>query len=384
MKMMKRIIMLALLLSASVALAESTPYNHEIDQHKTLLTRVKGKIFSEAKQLDKDKQLIKKTEQALRESESKLSSLTESVRKNQDKRKKIRRRLTTLEKDQRFLKRKLANQQKGLAQQIKLAYLIGPQPYVKILLNQEHPRTVSRMLTYYEYFHKERLRQINEIQDNMRTLNKKQQLIAKERENINWVDRSLRAKKRKLVIALTQRQKAMKNIHSELANKQAYLDRLYNDEKKLHGVIAELEDSKVQYLRDPVALSKRKGKLKWPVFGALAHHFGEAVEGKLHFNGVVINAGEGDPVHVIASGKVIYSGWLRGFGFLIIVNHGHGYLTLYGRNQTLLKKVGEKVRGGEIIARVGSTGGFMNSGLYFELRGNGRPLDPERWCSNKA
>ena len=126
---------------------------------------------------------------------------------------------------------------------------------------------------------------------------------------------------------------------------------------------------------------KKRGHLIWPTTGRIKHHFGTQIgQSELKWNGVLIEASQGQTVHAVAPGKVIFAKWLQGYGLLLIIDHGNGYMTLYGRNQSLLKKVGDWVKTNTTIATAGQTGGFSQSALYFSLRHNAKPLNPEKWC----
>jgi septal ring factor EnvC (AmiA/AmiB activator) len=123
-----------------------------------------------------------------------------------------------------------------------------------------------------------------------------------------------------------------------------------------------------------------KGRLRLPVRGELANQFGASREETgVHWKGVFIRSNTGETVHAIADGRVVYADWLRGFGNLLILDHGEGYMSLYANNEGLLRQVGEKVRSGDAIASVGASGGHAESGLYFELRRDGKPFDPMKW-----
>ena len=131
-----------------------------------------------------------------------------------------------------------------------------------------------------------------------------------------------------------------------------------------------------------LAFGTRKGKMPWPVRGGFVAEFGDSRnQGGLRWNGVLINASYGTPVRAITSGRVEFADWLQGFGFISIVNHNDGYMSLYGHNQALLKKAGDWVEAGETLATVGDSGGHENSGLYFEIRYQGKPVNPKLWCS---
>ncbi|MGV0951975.1 MAG: murein hydrolase activator EnvC family protein, partial [Azonexus sp.] len=138
---------------------------------------------------------------------------------------------------------------------------------------------------------------------------------------------------------------------------------------------------------EPVAsngdFARQKGSLRLPVRGSVAGRFGNPRDGGGTWRGLFIRAGAGSDVKVVANGRVVFAEWMRGFGNLLIVDHGDSYLSIYGNNDSLLKQVGQAVKGGETVATVGNSGGNPDSGLYFELRHQGQPIDPMKWASLK-
>jgi septal ring factor EnvC (AmiA/AmiB activator) len=181
--------------------------------------------------------------------------------------------------------------------------------------------------------------------------------------------------------ARKQRGLVLANLEQESQNRSASLKRLQDQQTQLERLLQQLNralaDSSPIDPNDPFA--KLRGKLAWPVAGKLAARFGEIRAGTMRWSGVMIDAERGSPVKVIHSGRVVYADWLPGMGLLIIVDHGGGYLSLYGHNETLFQQVGARVEAGDTLAAAGDSGGRSRSGLYFEIRRAGKPVDPTPW-----
>lgn len=280
----------------------------------------------------------------------------------------------------------LATQQQLLAGQLQASYSIGRQEYIKLLLNQQNPATISRVMTYYDYFNAARSKQIDDV-------NALLQAISEDRQQITLTSRALQSKHYQLEgerQALQARQSERNDLVAQLSQaiitKDKQLSNLLKNEKNLTQLIRNLKKAldDIPALPTEQPFVRQKGKLIWPAKGKVKKLFGRwRSVNKVKWQGVIISASEGLPVHSISHGRIAYSDWLRGYGLISIVDHGDGYMSLYGHNQTLLKEVGDWVENNEIIATVGSSGGLKQAGLYFEIRHNGKPSNPTRWCKKQ-
>jgi len=193
-----------------------------------------------------------------------------------------------------------------------------------------------------------------------------------------------RKRKRKRLAADEARRKVLvANLDESLKDKQVRLKAAMENERQLSALIQRLGREKPSVRQRVIrgVFAEQKGQLLWPVDGKIVAKFGHRRNREgLRWNGVTINAASGVPVLAVYSGKVVFADWLRGFGLLLILDHGSGYMSLYGHNQSLYKSVGDEVVQGEEIASVGMSGGLVKPALYFEIRHNGRPEDPQKWC----
>lgn len=277
----------------------------------------------------------------------------------------------------------LAEQRRALAAQIRAAYIIGRQDYLKILLNQEDPATVGRALTYYDYFNRARAEQIARIEQTLERIRIIEQGIAEESASLRNLRENQLAEQGELEKNHAERRQVLAHLSVTLENQEQELARRQQDKRHLESLLNTVQgafrDFPMPDASEP--FGARQGHLPWPVNnGQIAHAYGSSRGvGSLKWQGVVINAAEGEPVRAVAAGRVVFAGWLRNYGQLLILQHGDGYMSLYGYNRSLHKDTGDWVESGETIASVGDSGGQQDSGLYFEIRRQGNPLDPRPW-----
>lgn len=329
------------------------------------------------------------------------------------------------------------NKQDGeLAGQIKTMYVMGRKERLKLLLNQEDPVLTSRMLAYYDYLNARRVNQLSNTRDMLRRLEelKKQNEIETAQLEQNLAQKKL--EQNSVDAIKKQRAQLLRHATPDFLSNEQQINRLKDSEAALKNLLSTLQISnsdlsseiekarelrkKRQQAEEEIALvapklsdeeptvttlhkdkdvpiepikslsadnfpqleddfAKLKGELPWPVKGELMQKFGSArEEGKL--DGVIIAADEGTEIHSITDGKVVYADWMRGYGLIIIVDHGKGYISLYAFNQSLYKKVGDVVNSGDVIASVGLSGGHDRASLYFGIRKKGKAVDPIQWC----
>jgi septal ring factor EnvC (AmiA/AmiB activator) len=292
----------------------------------------------------------------------------------------------------RQLKQQKAESQARLDQleeerRVQRAALQERQEQVKLLLNQEDPATVSRMLAYHGYFTRSRNDRIQALRTTLAGLAVTGQDIIAQQERLDGLLQQQHEVAGQLADGQDERSRVLAKLQLQMKGKAQELAQLERDEQRLHKLVESLQ----QALRDipPAVTESRslhelKGRLWWPVAGHISMQYGSRqAGGKLISRGVRIKAQAGADVRAIAKGRVAYADWLRGFGLLLIIDHGKDYMSLYGNNQTLFKEVGEWVEGNEVIATVGSSGGQASAGLYLELRKKGRPFNPAPWFAGK-
>jgi murein hydrolase activator len=269
---------------------------------------------------------------------------------------------------------KILEHDRELMTQARAAYRLGEHEQLKLLLGQQDFSVSGRMLGYYAALTHARMREVQKLND---ALAKAGMLEAEIRADAGRLEESrlqLQAQLDHLQKIKVERQAIVARFHSDPATREQAAE-LATTGKRLQSVLGEIQPGEIK----PGEEAPR-GAAGWPVNGRIVANYGAQRDGG-RWDGVLIGATEGSPVHAVSNGKVVYSDWLRGYGLLIIVDHGNGYMSLYAFNQTLSKKVGEPVRKGEVLALVGNSGGNESPGLYFGLRQNGRPVDPLLWCA---
>lgn len=272
-----------------------------------------------------------------------------------------------------------------LSAQVRSAYTNGNQERIKLLLNQHDPASVGRLLTYYRYLSEYRGRNIDAVKTHLEELATLHREAAEERDRLADLAAARAAELSGLDEAQEQRKQMLADLRQRMQEEGAEMKRLAAQEQDLTRLIAELSSILADYpITSEEPFTALKGRLTWPVAGQLLHDFGQPrAGGRLSWNGVVLAAPRGREVRAVYHGRVVFADWLDGMGLLVIVDHGEGFMTLYGYNETTLKSAGDWVAPGDVIATVGESGGQMQPGLYFEIRKGTRPVDPRDWITRQ-
>ena len=279
----------------------------------------------------------------------------------------------------------LAEESRQLAAQVRSAYTSGQQERMKLLLNQHDPATLGRLMTYYRYLSEFRGENIDAVNSHIRELSDLREQAAAEEIRLGGLARARTADLSELKTAQEKRQGLLTTLQIKIAQEGSEIERLAAQEQDLARLIAELTTILSDYpITSEEPFSDLKGRLTWPIAGSLLHDFGQPrASGHLKWHGVVLAAPRGREIRAVYHGRVIFADWLVGMGLLVIVDHGEGYMTLYGYNETTLKIVGDWVAPGDVIATVGDSGGQSRSGLYFEIRKGTKTLNPRSWVSRQ-
>ena len=279
----------------------------------------------------------------------------------------------------------LAGESESLAAQVRAAYMSGNQEKIKLLLNQRDPATLGRVMTYYGYLNDYRAGNIETVSARIRELAEMRSQVAAEEARLSDLAKRQEQELRKLGQAQDERATLLAALKNKLATEGREIERLAAQEKDLARLIAELTSILSDYpISSEEPFIEHRGRLTWPVAGTLLQDFGQPrVGGRLKWNGVVLAAPRGKEVRSVYHGRVAFSDWLAGLGLLVIVDHGDGYMTLYGYNETTLKNAGDWVAPGDVIATVGDSGGQAQPALYFEIRKGKQPVNPRRWVTRR-
>lgn len=359
---------------------------------------------------------LKKTESEMGQLEKQVKGLQQELNKSNEE-------LKRLDTEKKKLQQSRLEQQRLIGIQARAAYQGGQQEYLKLLLNQQNPEKFSRTLTYYDYLSQARLEQLATFNETLRQLANVEQDIANQQNQLNEQKSALDGRREQLAEARKERQLALAKLNKDLSARDQKLKARQQEQAQLGNVLKTIEATLARQAREAAEARKlelaaeqarlkgdkagpgangplvsssgatyggnfasARGKLPWPVDGRLAARFGTARGGdeRTKWDGVLISAGAGSQVHAVHGGRVVFADWLRGAGLLVILDHGNGYLSLYGHNQSLLKDAGQIVKAGEAIATVGTSGGQNTPALYFAIRQQGRPSDPAQWCRRQG
>jgi len=278
----------------------------------------------------------------------------------------------------------LAAHRRGLEREAYSAYALGRQEPLRLLLNQDDPARLTRVMTYYRYLNRARAEHIGRIKTALVRIETLDHQIRERGQELETARAEQLAQKQELEQARARRGELLASLNRKALSQSQEIERLRADEQRLERLLGELKNYRVDIpppSGDERRFAASRGGLPLPARGRIVARFGEDKNrGDLKWRGIFVAAPEGRDVITVFRGRVAYADWLRGFGLLLIVDHGDGYLTLYGHNQSLRRRVGEWVEAGEVVASLGATGDAPQPGVYFEVRHNGEPHDPLRWC----
>jgi murein hydrolase activator len=280
----------------------------------------------------------------------------------------------------------LLHERAALAAQLRVAYMIGREEPLKLLLNQQDPLHSGRLFAYYGYFGRARAGQISDIQAQVQRLDALDVELTQQQTELAGVKAAQQQQLQQFERARNDRQQVLASLTAAAHTREQSLARLKSQQADLEGLLQQLNRSlkSVAPPDNATAFGRSHGALSWPVAGQVTAKFGDNRASGVKWEGVVIATERDAPVKAVAAGRMVYADWLPGLGLLAIVDHGEGYLSLYGHNDRLLKAVGEPVEAGEPIAAAGDTGGRASPELYFEIRRGGRPVDPAPWFKTRS
>ncbi|QSX30149.1 peptidoglycan DD-metalloendopeptidase family protein [Shewanella cyperi] len=361
-----------LVLSLPLQAADLERRQSELKAIQAQISQQQSALKSTGKQRERLIALLKQDEKA-------IADAAGAINRTQGESAKVSTKLQQLKQRSEQLERLKQSQQQSLSKQLASAYLAGSHDYSKMLLNQQSPATIERMLAYYQYLNKARIKAIDQLK---LTLDELQQVRSQQLDEQSRLERLIVEQKdqaKRLGAEQSQRQLTLNELQKTLSERGAELEQLQIEEASLKRVVEEaLRAAKES--PSMKGLASQRGKLGWPTKGALNVSYGSTRSGQIKWKGVMLAAPEGQNVFAIAPGKVIFADWLRGFGMVMVVDHGEGYMSLYGHAQALLKEAGDTVQTGDAIALVGRSGGQTEPGLYFEIRHKGQAVDPAGYC----
>lgn len=343
------------------------------------LQNLQQQIKLTERQLKQQQQQLQDAEKKLQQSDTELATASTKTRNTEAELRALQQRETELQQQQQTLNQQFKTQEALLAAQLKSAYSLGQHDYTRLLLSQQDAGKLERVLSYYHYFNRARLAQLAEIEAITAQLDKVVTELTEKQHQLTNTLAELQQQQQQLLTAKNRQQQSVSQLQELLKKQGSQLDYLRHNEQSLQNTIDELR--KRAAARELKGLNPQKGQLNWPLQGRLLQRFGENRQGGMPSRGILIQGSEGSIVKAVADGQVIYADWLKGYGWVIVLDHGNGFMSLYGHNQNLLKQPGQHIMAGETIALVGMSGGQSIPGLYFEIRNKGEAINPITWLN---
>ncbi|MBB5211448.1 murein hydrolase activator EnvC family protein [Microbulbifer hydrolyticus] len=352
------------------------------EEQQARLAEIKQRIESLQQELNQVKSDRDQLLKDLESNEKDISELLQRIDKIKSDMQSRGEKLQELKREEKQLEESRRSMQRRVEQEVAAAYRLGRQEQIKLLLNQQDPQHIARQLRYHDYFLKQRSRVIDDYVSTLSQLSTVSSGIQREQDTLARERSQLEDKRRALVSAQQSRQRTLDKLAQQLASKSGELNQLHSDRSRLQRLVDEVGRAIASLINpsDQTPFTKQRGRMQWPTSGRRANAFGQRRANGITWTGITLRANEGAPVNAIHRGRVVFADYLRGQGMLIILDHGDGYMSLYGHNQSLTRAIGEWVERGDTIAKVGNTGGLSQPGLYFEIRRHGKPQDPTIWC----
>lgn len=362
------------------------------------LENLRKRISTMQREMDKTSESKSEASDALRDSERDISNANRKLKELVTQQQGVNQTLNSLQTQQQHLNSRIADQQVLLGKLLYQQYLGGQQEYFKLILGNQDPNQVARDLQYYQYIARHRATWLATLRSDLASLAVVSQSTREQLSELSTLRAEQAAQKKSLEKSKADRQRTLGKISKQLRTQRREIHRMQRNENRLAELVEKLtkmlsQPSSNTLLRnenlpdnrfDGSPFEELKGKLTLPVRGEITNRFNTPrPDSTVLWKGLFVRTSTGQTVKAIASGQVVFADWLRGFGNLLIIDHGKGYMSLYGNNETLYKQVGDVLRGGDTIATVGNSGGNVDFGLYFELRHKSKPLDPMQWLAIK-
>ncbi|MCF4176328.1 MULTISPECIES: murein hydrolase activator EnvC family protein [Vibrio] len=338
------------------------------------LTGVKSEITRQQKELSAQQKELDKLQKSLRQQEVGISNIEKEIKSTTAQLAQANRNLDSFHQQVEELTEQKKQQQKILAELVQTYYVTKQNNSASNVFSTNPDE--DRISQYYQYLAKARAETLEKLAQTELDLAESERALELERNQIAQLLEQQKDKRNSLAKNQASRKSTVSKIRKSISSDKTYLAELQRNETRLKAEIAKAA-KRNQVPMD--GLARQKGKLPWPVKGKVLHSFGTKQTGQVNWKGMVIQANYGESIKSVYSGTVVFADYLRGYGLVVLLDHGKGDMTLYGYNQTLLKKEGDKVSAGETIALAGDTGGQSSSSLYFEIRRNSKVQNPKSW-----
>ena len=369
----------------------SSNQQEELENLRLRIAEMQSEIAKTSESKSEAADALRASEMAISNSNRKIAELATQQREADLK-------LNALQAQQQDLNQNVSKEQTLLGKLLYQQYLGGKQEYLKLMLDNHNPNQVARDLQYYRYIARNRAAWLANLRNSLNSLNTVSLEVQKQSSALDSMRAEQTVEKKKLLEDQRERQQVLGQVSKQLSQQRREYTNLQHNENRLAKLVTKITEMLAQPKHktlfrnnnipdnsfDGKPFEQLRGKLTLPVKGDISNQFGATrPDSTVVWKGLFIRSSSGQAVKAIAAGRVVFADWLRGFGNLLIVDHGNAYMSLYGNNETLYKQVGDELRGGDTIAKVGNSGGNADSGLYFELRHESKPLDPLQWLAKK-
>ncbi|WCE29894.1 murein hydrolase activator EnvC family protein [Vibrio sp. SCSIO 43137] len=342
------------------------------------LKGVKSEISRQQSSVTKQQKELNSLQQSLKKQELSISSLSREIKQTQSKLNQANKNLSQFHKQKAQLEKRKEQQELTLSELIKTYYIIKQNSELNGLSIKEQTEEQARISKYFQHLTNARAKAIKELNNTAGQLEEKNRQLIQKQKQIKSLLAQQTSKRDQLASSQKQRKRTVNKIKSNISNDKNYLAELQRNETRLKSEIAKAAKRNTIPMD---GLARQKGKLPWPVHGRILNNYGSRQNGQVNWKGMVIDVDYEQPVKAVYSGTVVFADYLRGYGLVVLLDHGKGDMTLYGFNQTLLKVEGDKVAAGETIALAGDTGGQPQASLYFEIRRNSKTQNPKSWLT---
>jgi septal ring factor EnvC (AmiA/AmiB activator) len=380
-----------MLCSLMLAGQAAASQQEELENLRRHIAAMQGEIEKTRESKSEAADALRASERAISDSNRKLAELASQQQE-------VGFKLHALQEQQQQLNQDLSRQQALLSKLLYQQYLGGKHEYLKLMLDNQDPNKVARDLQYFQYIARNRAIWLENLRSNLNELNDIRLEVQSQNSILEKLSAEQTQQKKKLQQDQLERKQILGQFSRQLTQQRREIKHLQRDENRLVKLVEKISEMLAQPKKkslfrnenlpdnrfDGEPFAQLQGKLTLPAKGDIANQFGtKRPDSTVLWKGLFIRTASGQAVKTVAAGRVVFADWLRGFGNLLIVDHGNAYMTLYGNNETLYKQVGDELRGGDTIASVGNSGGNIDSGLYFELRHKSKPLDPLKWLAKK-
>ncbi len=351
----------------------------DITKQKKEIERLRRKVRELTKQQNKQNKALQTTSRKVSSARKKIQKTKRSLSSTQTK-------LTTLKEKNRTIKQTLNKSKKDIQQLLISVYKNKDNNQLKLLLSQDSPQTVSRLLRYHQYLQAEQLAKIEKHLKTLEEFKENEQQLTSELVALQELKKKQQLEQTQLDQSKKEQQRQLTQLKKSVSTESGRLKKKEQDQKRLNKLLSDMKKAleDINALAGSRPFKADKGKMPWPIKGKIRQSFGSALSGgKLKSNGVLIAARSGTPVKAIHNGRIVFSDWFSGFGLLTIIDHGNGYMSLYGQAESVVKEPGEWINIGDTIAYAGNTSDTDIEGIYFEIRHKGTPINPKRWCTGR-